>query len=143
MAENGAFLRLTNVSKTFPGVNALSGVSFDVRRGEVHALIGENGAGKSTLIKVLTGVYQSDPGAVIEIEGQRVQKVLQPHRGKSRGDNRTNRGGNFNAVEKLHGVVGQLQYFLCLKVAFFRHFLDFCIVQGDNGNQELNRPYRL
>ena len=75
MAEQSAFLRLENVSKTFPGVNALSGVGFDVRRGEVHALIGENGAGKSTLIKVLTGVYQPDPGAVIEIEGQRVDNM--------------------------------------------------------------------
>ena len=77
MAEQSAFLRLENVSKTFPGVNALSGVGFDVRRGEVHALIGENGAGKSTLIKVLTGVYQPDPGAVIEIEGQRVDRMTQ------------------------------------------------------------------
>ncbi len=75
MAENGVFLRLENVSKTFPGVNALSGVGFDVRRGEVHALIGENGAGKSTLIKVLTGVYQPDPGAVIEIEGGRAESM--------------------------------------------------------------------
>ncbi len=75
MTEDGVFLRLKNVSKTFPGVNALSGVGFDVRRGEVHALIGENGAGKSTLIKVLTGVYQPDPGAVIEIEGKRVENM--------------------------------------------------------------------
>jgi ABC-type sugar transport system ATPase subunit len=75
MADNDVFLRLENVSKTFPGVNALSGVSFDVRRGEVHALIGENGAGKSTLIKVLTGVYQADPGAVMHIEGRRVEHM--------------------------------------------------------------------
>ena len=75
MTEDGVFLRLKNVSKTFPGVNALSGVGFDVRRGEVHALIGENGAGKSTLIKVLTGVYQPDPGAVIEIEGRRAENM--------------------------------------------------------------------
>lgn len=75
MAKGDVFLRLENVSKTFPGVNALSGVSFDVRRGEVHALIGENGAGKSTLIKVLTGVYQPDPGAVIEVEGRRMENM--------------------------------------------------------------------
>jgi ABC-type sugar transport system ATPase subunit len=70
--DNGpeVFLRLDNVSKTFPGVNALKDIRFDVRRGEVHALIGENGAGKSTLIKVLTGVYTPDPGAVIEIDGE-------------------------------------------------------------------------
>ncbi len=68
--QGAAFLRLKNVSKTFPGVSALQNISFDVSRGEVHALIGENGAGKSTLIKVLSGVYQPDPGAVIEIEGE-------------------------------------------------------------------------
>ncbi|MBR7187842.1 MAG: ATP-binding cassette domain-containing protein [Clostridia bacterium] len=57
------FISLKNVSKTFPGVKALQNINFDVRRGEVHGLIGENGAGKSTLIKVLAGVYQPDPGA--------------------------------------------------------------------------------
>ena len=53
-----------HVSKSFPGVRALRGVSFGVRPGEVHALVGENGAGKSTLIKVITGVYQVDDGEV-------------------------------------------------------------------------------
>ena len=75
MDNQAVFLRLQNVSKTFPGVNALTDISFDVRRGEVHALIGENGAGKSTLIKVLSGVYKPDPGAVIEIEGARVDQL--------------------------------------------------------------------
>ncbi|MFF6996885.1 sugar ABC transporter ATP-binding protein [Streptomyces sp. NPDC008313] len=55
-------LSVTGLSKTFPGVRALTGVDFTARAGEVHALIGENGAGKSTLIKVLTGVYQPDQG---------------------------------------------------------------------------------
>ncbi|MFF3405022.1 sugar ABC transporter ATP-binding protein [Streptomyces sp. NPDC002742] len=55
-------LSVTGLSKTFPGVKALSSVDFAARAGEVHALIGENGAGKSTLIKVLTGVYQADEG---------------------------------------------------------------------------------
>jgi rhamnose transport system ATP-binding protein len=62
-------LQLTGISKTFGGVRALQGVSFDLRAGEVHALIGENGAGKSTLIKIITGAYQLDEGT-LEVQGQ-------------------------------------------------------------------------
>jgi rhamnose transport system ATP-binding protein len=61
-------LKLTGVSKVFPGVKALDGIDFDITEGEVHALLGENGAGKSTLIKILSGVYQPDGGA-IELDG--------------------------------------------------------------------------
>ena len=82
--QQAPFLRLTNVSKTFPGVNALTNINFDVRPGEVHGLIGENGAGKSTLIKVLAGVYQPDPGAEIEIEGEKVT-ALTPTESMRRG----------------------------------------------------------
>lgn len=57
-------LEVVHVSKGFPGVRALSDVSFSLRAGEIHALVGENGAGKSTLIKVMTGVYQIDEGEV-------------------------------------------------------------------------------
>ncbi|TAK96825.1 MAG: sugar ABC transporter ATP-binding protein [Verrucomicrobia bacterium] len=57
-------LEIRGLAKSFPGVKALQGVDFTVRRGEVHALMGENGAGKSTLIKVLTGVYPRDSGTV-------------------------------------------------------------------------------
>ena len=64
-------LQLTSVAKSFGAVRALRGVSFDLRAGEVHALLGENGAGKSTLIKVITGAHQPDGGS-IEINGQRV-----------------------------------------------------------------------
>jgi len=64
-------LEVQNVSKSFPGVKALDSVSFDLRRGEVHALVGENGAGKSTLMKILSGVYQPDEG-VIRYKGKPV-----------------------------------------------------------------------
>ena len=64
-----AVLRLENVSKAFPGVQALDRVDFEVRAGEVHALLGENGAGKSTLIKIVSGVYQPDGGTIL-IDGQ-------------------------------------------------------------------------
>lgn len=65
-------VRLHNITKTFPGVRALDDVSLDILAGEVHALMGENGAGKSTLMKILSGAYQPDAGA-IEIEGRSVR----------------------------------------------------------------------
>ena len=60
-----------NISKSFPGVKALSDVSFDLQEGEVHILLGENGAGKSTLMKIISGLYSIDSGA-IEIDGKPV-----------------------------------------------------------------------
>jgi len=68
---DGLVLQLEGISKRFPGVQALDDVSFDLRHGEVHALVGENGAGKSTLIKVLAGAHRPDAGRIV-IEGQPV-----------------------------------------------------------------------
>ena len=73
---NLPLLSLQHISKSFPGVQALEGVSFDVRAGEVHALIGENGAGKSTLLKILSGVYRAS-GGEIRIAGE-LQDIASP-----------------------------------------------------------------
>ena len=64
-------LELADISKSFPGVQALKAVRFDMRAGEVHALLGENGAGKSTLIKIVSGVHRPDQGS-IRIDGHEV-----------------------------------------------------------------------
>ena len=69
--EQPALLEMRNISKEFPGVKALDGVSLTVRPGTVHALMGENGAGKSTLMKCLFGIYNKDQGTII-LDGKEV-----------------------------------------------------------------------
>ena len=69
--QEECLLTMRQIDKKFPGVHALNNVDFTLRKGEIHALMGENGAGKSTLIKVLTGVYPMD-GGEIKLEGERV-----------------------------------------------------------------------
>lgn len=68
--ENQVILSMKGICKEFPGVKALQNVDFTLRKGEIHALMGENGAGKSTLIKVLTGVYELDGGKILMGESQ-------------------------------------------------------------------------
>lgn len=67
-------LTMKGIDKSFPGVHALKEVNLEVKKGEVHALMGENGAGKSTLMKVLTGIYSKDAGSIV-YEGKEVSFV--------------------------------------------------------------------
>ena len=62
--EQNVVLEMRDISKNFTGVRALSHVDYTLRKGEIHALMGENGAGKSTLIKVLTGVHEFESGTI-------------------------------------------------------------------------------
>jgi simple sugar transport system ATP-binding protein len=80
----GLAIRLSHVSKIFVGVRALEDVSFEVGRGEVHCLAGENGSGKSTLIKIITGVFTPEPGAVMEYFGKAEPSVT-PNAARSHG----------------------------------------------------------
>jgi len=76
-------VQMTGISKSFGGVHALNDVSFEVRPGEIHALVGENGAGKSTLMKILSGAYQKDSGEIV-IDG-RPANISSPHVGRKLG----------------------------------------------------------
>ena len=74
MERNDIILSVENVNKSFPGVKALVDVSIEVRKGTVHAVVGENGAGKSTLMKILSGVYTKDSGTII-FDGEEVRQT--------------------------------------------------------------------
>ena len=71
-ANKAQLLNMQGITKSFPGVKALTNVKFTLNAGEVHALLGENGAGKSTLIKVLTGVEHPDAGSMF-LEGKAIK----------------------------------------------------------------------
>jgi monosaccharide-transporting ATPase len=83
MADTQSLIALRGIAKSFPGVVALEDVDFSLRKGEIHALMGENGAGKSTLIKILTGAEHPDKGS-IELEGKPVY-VRSPHHSQQLG----------------------------------------------------------
>jgi len=72
--NSDAILKITEVSKAFPGVQALDRVSLEVCRGTIHGIVGENGAGKSTLMKILSGVYQKDSGKII-FDGNTIEHI--------------------------------------------------------------------
>ena len=76
--QNDAILTMRGITKTFPGTIALNNVDFTLRKGEIHALMGENGAGKSTLIKVLTGVYEKDEGSIWVVGGEAEAHIHSP-----------------------------------------------------------------
>src|SRR6476660_9787063 len=84
-SEPTPLLRMEHITKTFSGVVVLDDVGFEVRPGEVHALIGENGAGKSTLMKIVTGLYEADQGQVFW-KGQPVE-IRTPHQAHELGIN--------------------------------------------------------
>ena len=76
-------LTIERVSKTFPGVRALEDVSFDLERGEIHAVVGQNGAGKSTLMNILAGIVRPDSGRIL-LDGKEVE-IANPARGQQLG----------------------------------------------------------
>jgi len=78
MPEVDHLVEMSDITKTFPGVTALSNVDFSLRKGEIHAIMGENGAGKSTLIKVLTGVEHQDNGEIY-LEGKPISARSPQH----------------------------------------------------------------
>lgn len=83
MSEQGLILRMENISKAFPGVQALSNVDLELGAGEVLALVGENGAGKSTLMKILSGAYRKDAGRIF-VNGQEVE-IRSPYHAQQMG----------------------------------------------------------
>src|SRR5688572_7976668 len=72
--QSEPILTIKEVSKAFPGVQALDKVSLEIFRGTIHGIVGENGAGKSTLMKILSGVYEKDSGEIV-FDGNRIENI--------------------------------------------------------------------
>lgn len=80
-----ARLEVRSLSKTFGNTRVLTDVAFDVRPGEIHALVGQNGSGKSTVAKILSGLYTPDPGSVVSIDGEPFELPVRPDEARRRG----------------------------------------------------------
>jgi ribose transport system ATP-binding protein len=83
LTENGRIIEMQGIIKDFPGVRALDNVDFDLRKGEIHVLVGENGAGKSTLVKILAGVLPLEHGSIL-VDGKAV-RISNPTRAQKQG----------------------------------------------------------
>jgi len=103
-ATAAPYLALRGISKSYPGVRALDGVDFDVRPGEVHALVGENGAGKSTLVNILSGAVRADAGT-IEVRGAPVT-IASPRQSEALGISVIHQ--EFNLVPELNAAANVL-----------------------------------
>ena len=97
MSEKEVIVSMKDICKSFPGVKALDHVQFELRSGEVMALLGENGAGKSTTIRLLMGALRPDSGTVHGLEGRRLAAVFQEDR----------LCDNFSAVANIRLVTGR------------------------------------
>lgn len=128
MAEN-LILETRNISKGFPGVQALNNVEFTLRRGEVHALIGENGAGKSTFIKILTGAHQPDSGEIL-LEGTQLSN-LNPHVAMASG---------ISAIYQEFNLVPYLS--VAENIYFGREFTKTCFLDMDKMNDSASAIFK-
>lgn len=119
---------MKGIDKSFPGVHALDHVDFEVRKGEVHALMGENGAGKSTLMKVLTGIYKKDSGT-ITYEGKEVE-FLNPKEAQDAG---------IVIVHQELNMIGHLT--VAQNIFIGREFMKGGLIDDDRMNQETQKLF--
>ena len=121
-------LTMKGIDKSFPGVHALDHVDLEVRRGEVHALMGENGAGKSTLMKVLTGIYTKDSGTII-YEGKEIE-FSSPKEAQEAG------------IVIVHQELNMMNHLTVAQNIFIgREFMKGAIIDDARMNQEASRLF--